>query len=71
LNRVFKKVLQDKEVTQYFLHHTFATTCTQYVHRDIVDTWMEDRFERLVGRVYTHFPDKFMRDQMDMVRFEF
>ena len=25
LNRVFKRVMQDKEVTQYFLRHTFAT----------------------------------------------
>ena len=71
LNRVFKRVMQDKEVTQYFLRHTFATTCTQYVRPDIVDTWMGDSSERLVGRVYTHFPDKFMIDQMDLVRFEF
>ena len=71
LNRVFKRVMQDKEVTQYFLRHTFATTCTQYVRPDIVDTWMGDSSERLVGRVYTHFPDKFMIDQMDMVRFAF
>ena len=40
LNRVFKRVMQDKEVTQYFLRHTFATTCVQYVRPDIVDTWM-------------------------------
>ena len=71
LNRVFKKVLQDKEVTQYFLRHTFATTCQQYVRPDIVDTWMGDSSERLVGRVYTHFPDKFMSEQMDLVQFEF
>ena len=71
LNRVFKRVMQDKEVTQYFLRHTFATTCTQYVRPDIVDTWMGDSSERLVGRVYTHFPDKFMSDQMDLVQFEF
>lgn len=71
LNRVFKRLMQDKEVTQYFLRHTFATTCLQYVRPDIVDTWMGDSSERLVGRVYTHFPDKFMRDQMDLVQFEF
>jgi integrase len=56
---------------QYFLRHTFATTCTQYVRPDIVDTWMGDSSERLVGRVYTHFPDKFMSEQMDLVQFEF
>ena len=71
LNRVFKRVMQDKEVTQYFLRHTFATTCVQYVRPDIVDTWMGDSSERLVGRVYTHFPDKFMANQMDLVQFEF
>ena len=70
LNRVFKRVMQDKEVTQYFLRHTFATTCVQYVRPDIVDTWMGDSSERLVGRVYTHFPDKFMTNQMDLVQFE-
>ena len=37
----------------------------------IVDTWMGDSSERLVGRVYTHFPDKFMTSQMDLVQFEF
>ena len=71
LNRVFKRVMQDKEVTQYFLRHTFATTCVQYVRPDIVDTWMGDSSERLVGRVYTHFPDNFMTNQMDLVQFEF
>ena len=57
--------------TQYFLRHSFATTCVQYVRPDIVDTWMGDSSERLVGRVYTHFPDKFMTNQMDLVQFEF
>ena len=63
--------MQDKEVTQYFLRHTFAITCVQYVRPDIIDTWMGDSSERLVGRVYTHFPDKFMINQMDLVQFEF
>ena len=56
---------------QYYLRHTFATTCSQYVRPDIADTWMGDSPERLVGRVYTHFPDKFMTTQMDLVQFEF
>ena len=41
------------------------------VRPDIVDAWMRDSSERLVGRVYTHFPDKFMANQMDLVQFEF
>lgn len=70
LNRIFKRIMNDEEATQYFLRHTFATTCQQYVRPDIVDIWMGDSSERLVGRVYTHFPDKFMKEQMDKVKFE-
>lgn len=40
LNRIFKRIMDDEEVTQYFLRHTFATICQQYVRPDIVDTWM-------------------------------
>jgi integrase len=70
LNRIFKRIMDDEEVTQYFLRHTFATVCQQYVRPDIVDIWMGDSSERLVGRVYTHFPDKFMIEQMQSVVFE-
>ena len=45
-----------------FLRHNFSTTCQQYVRPDIVDVWMGDSSERVVGRVYTHFPDKFPRE---------
>ena len=69
LNRVFKRVMQDEEITQYYLRHTFATVCQQYVRPDIVDIWMGDSSERLVGRVYTHFSDEFMRTQMEQVIF--
>ena len=69
LNRIFKRIMQDEEVTQYFLRHTFSTTCQQYVRPDIVDVWMGDSSERLVGRVYTHFSDKFLREQMNLVEF--
>ena len=69
LNRIFKRIMQDEEVTQYFLRHTFSTTCQQYVRPDIVDIWMGDSSERLVGRVYTHFPDRFLREQMNLVEF--
>ena len=70
LNRIFKRIMEDEEVTQYFLRHTFATVCQQYVRPDIVDIWMGDSSERLVGRVYTHFPDKFMIEQMQNVVFD-
>ena len=62
-----KELLDGK--TAYYLRHTFATTCQQYVRPDIVDIWMGDSPTRLVGRVYTHFPDKFMREQMNLVIF--
>lgn len=56
-------------LTAYNLRHTFATTCQQFVRPDIVDIWMGDSPERLVGRVYTHFNDAFMREQMSKVKF--
>ena len=71
LNRIFKRIMEDEEVTQYYLRHTFATVCQQYVRPDIVDIWMGDSSERLVGRVYTHFSDKFMFEQMQKVIFDF
>ncbi len=67
-DRLFKKLLDEK--TAYCLRHTFSTLCQEKINRpDIVDIWMGDSSERLVGRVYTHFSDKFMREQMDMVVF--
>ena len=41
LNRVFKRVMEDKEVTQNFLRHTYATTCVQYVRQycGYLDGW--------------------------------
>lgn len=56
-------------LTAYNLRHTFATTCQKYVRPDIVDIWMGDSSERLVGRVYTHFDDGFMKEQMAKVHF--
>lgn len=70
LNRIFKRIIENEEVSQYYLRHTFATTCQQYVRPDIVDIWMGDSSERLVGRVYTHFSDEFMLEQMKLVHFE-
>lgn len=68
--RTFKKIMNDEDVMPYYLRHTFATTCQQYVRPDIVDIWMGDSPQRLVGRVYTHFPDDFMQAQMNAVSFE-
>ncbi len=70
LNDAFKRLLQNNSVTQYYLRHTFATTCQQFVRPDIVDIWMGDSSERLVGRIYTHFSDEFMKAQMDSITFE-
>ena len=66
-NDIMKELLADK--TAYCLRHTFATICQQYVRPDIVDIWMGDSPDRLVGRLYTHFSYKFMREQMDLVKF--
>ena len=67
INDIMKELLDGK--TAYCLRHTFATTCQQYVRPDIVDIWMGDSPTRLVGRVYTHFPDEFMLENMMKVEF--
>lgn len=64
---LFKDLLKGK--TAYCLRHTFATLCQQYVRPDIVDIWMGDSTTRLVGKVYTHFPDEFMLENMLKVEF--
>ena len=66
-HNLFKELLKGK--TAYCLRHTFATICQQYVRPDIVDIWMGDSATRLVGKVYTHFPDKFMLENMMKVEF--
>ena len=40
LNRIFKRIIGDETATQYYLRHTFATKCQEYVRPDIVDIWM-------------------------------
>ncbi|MBQ4269212.1 MAG: hypothetical protein IJB97_06140 [Clostridia bacterium] len=67
INDIMKELLADK--TAYCLRHTFATVCQQYVRPDIVDIWMGDSPTRLVGKVYTHFPDSFMIENMAKVIF--
>ena len=62
--------MQDEEVTQYFLRHTFASTCKHFAMKsEIVDLWMGDSPEKLVDRVYTQYPDEFMQEQMELVKF--
>lgn len=61
--------LLPNELTAYNLRHTFATICQKYVRPDIVDIWMGDSSERLVGRFYAHFDDEFMKEQMSKVVF--
>lgn len=64
----FHEILgEDKSA--YNLRHTFSSICQQYVRQDIVEIWIGDSPQRLIGKVYTHFPDKFMREQMDLVIF--
>jgi integrase len=67
INDIMKELLDGK--TAYCLRHTFATICQQYVRPDIVDIWMGDSPTRLVGRVYTLFPDEFMLENMLNVEF--
>ena len=64
---LFKELLEGK--TAYSLRHTFATICQQYIRPDIVDIWRGDSSTRLVGRVYTHFPDNFILENMQKVIF--
>jgi integrase len=69
-NNLFNALLGNSENTTYCLRHTFSTICQEHLNRpDIVDVWMGDSPQRLVGKVYTHFSDKFMRSQMHMVKF--
>ena len=62
-----KKLLKGK--TAYNLRHTFSSVCQQFVRQEIVDIWIGDSPIRLIGKVYTHFPDEFMKDEMDKVIF--
>ncbi len=66
-NRVFQEIFPDRK--QYDLRHTFATVCQQYVRREIVEVWLGDSPERLIGNTYTHFPDEFMISEMQKVCF--
>lgn len=56
-------------LTPYNLRHTFASTCAEAVKPDVLDVWMGDSPERLVGKTYVHFRDDFMKEQMEKVNF--
>lgn len=66
MNKVFKKIFP-QEFTPYDLRHTFSTRCQQFVRQEIVEIWMGDSPERLIGKAYTHFPDSFMLEEMSKV----
>ena len=67
-NNLFKELLGDGK-TAYNLRHTFSTICQQYVRQEIVEIWIGDSPVRLIAKHYTHFSDKFMREEMNKVAF--
>ncbi len=67
-NKLFKELLGE-EKSAYNLRHTFSTICQQYVRQEIVEIWIGDSPVRLIAKHYTHFPDKFMREEMNKVIF--
>ena len=66
--RLIKDLLEG-ENTSYNLRHTFNTICREKVREDIVEIWMGDSPQRLIGKVYTHFSDEFMAGEMAKVEF--
>ncbi len=65
---IMKKALPEG-VIPYQLRHTFASVCDEKVKREVVELWMGDSPERLVGKTYVHYSDEFMRSEMDKVNF--
>ena len=65
---IIKKALGDN-LTTYNLRHTFATICAEHVREEIVEVWLGDSPERLTGKVYVRYSDKFMRKQMNLIKF--
>ena len=63
----YKEIFGDK--TPYSFRHTFCTVCQEFVRQEIVDIWMGDSPQRLIGRVYTHFSDECLCKEMDKVSF--
>lgn len=67
---LMKEALPD-DLTPYNLRHTFATKCSEptEIRPEIVDIWMGDSPQRLVGKHYVHFSDEFLRGKMGYVQF--
>ena len=65
---IMKKALPEG-IIPYQLRHTFASICDEKVKREVVELWMGDSPERLVGKTYVHYSDEFMRKEMDKVQF--
>ncbi len=65
---IMKKALPEG-IIPYQLRHTFASVCDEKVKREVVELWMGDSPERLVGKTYVHYSDEFMRKEMDKVKF--
>jgi len=65
---IMKKALPEG-VIPYQLRHTFASICDEKVKREVVELWMGDSPERLVGKTYVHYSDEFMWKEMDKVQF--
>lgn len=65
---IMKKALPEGSIP-YQLRHTFASICDEKVKREVVELWMGDSPERLVGKTYVHYSDEFMRNEMDKVLF--
>ena len=59
------------DLTPYNLRHTFATKCSEpaEIKPEIVDLWMGDSPQRLVGKHYVHFSDDYLREKMNLVEF--
>lgn len=67
--RLMKEALGEDGLTSYNLRHTFATLCAEKVREEVVDIWMGDSPERLIGKFYIHYTDEFMKQQMERVKF--
>ncbi len=65
--RLMAKLVEGK--TAYNLRHTFSSICQEKVKQEVVEVWIGDSSERLIGKVYTHYSDEFMLSQMDLVEF--
>lgn len=55
--------------TQYDLRHTFSSKCQEFVRQEIVEVWLGDSPEKIIGKTYTHYADEFMLSEMKKVHF--